>query len=330
MPRLVRRQFLLAAGALLAARRSAGQTTGRMPRIGYLLFGSRTEPPSRERRAFLDGLREFGRIPGRTIEIVYRSAEGEADFMPAVAQELVGLEPDLIAVSGTVAVLAAKRATRTIPIVMLAQGDPVGIGAVPSLAHPAGNVTGVSFLSSDLAPKRLQLSMECIPGLRRVAIISDRNNSNSQAEAHATLDTAETFGLVAESLPQGSSRELAKTLRRLANERPGLLYVTFEGGLAATNRTALAEFGLHHRVPVVSGWHFLTEAGGLLSYAPDIPAMFRRGAYYVDRVLKGAKPADLPIEQPTQVELVLNLRTATAIGVEFPRQLLLQADRIIR
>ena len=324
-----RRAFVIA-GALGAA--APGWAIGqgvRRPRIGYLLFSPVTDPPSRERQAFLDGLREYGHVPGKTVEIVYRSAEGETGFMDAVAEDLVRQRPDVIAVSGTAAVLAAKKATRTIPIVILALGDPVGIGVVPSLSRPAGNVTGVSFISSELTPKRLQLTLECVPRVRRVSIIWDRQNANSRAESRAALAAASKLGLRAESLDLGSDAELARALDRLATERPDLLYVTFEGGLAAANRTVIAEFGLRHRIPIVTGWHAFTEAGALLSYAPDIPSMFRRAAYYVDRVLDGAKPADLPIELPTKVDLVINLRTAKAIGINPPRELLLRADRVV-
>ncbi len=323
----MKRRALLAIGAGTALLPHWLQAqSARLPRIGYLLLTPVTDPPSRERQAFLDGLREFGLHPGKSVEIVYQSAEGEIEFMNAMAQELLKQRPDVIAVSGTVAVLAAKRATRTIPIVMLALGDPVGIGVVSSLARPGGNVTGVSFLSSDLAPKRLQLAVQCVPGAKRLAVIWDRRNTNSRAEAQAVLTVAQQFGLIGDSLGLASDAELARTLDRA---RPDILYVTFEGGLAASNRTTLAEFGLKQRVPVVSGWSFLTEAGGLLSYAPDIPAMFRRAAYYVDRVLKGIKPDQLPIEMPTKVDLTINLRTAKAIGVNVPHELLLRADRLI-
>jgi len=330
MGQVGRRRFLATAGAaaVLAPRWLFAQGV-RRPRIGYLLLTPITEPPSRERQAFLDGLRDYGYVPDKTVEMIYRSAEGEAAFIEATCQDLLKQGPDLIVASGAVAVLGAKEATRSVPIVMLALGDPVGIGAVPSLAKPGGNLTGVSFISSDLAPKRLQLARECVPKARRLAIFWDKRNSNARAEMRATLAAANQLGLVAESLGLASDAELARALGRLASSKPDILYVVFEGQLAAGNRTMLAEFGLQQRIPTVSGWSFLTEAGGLLSYAPDIPAMFRRAAYYVDRVLKGAKPADLPIELPTKVDLVINLRTASTIGITVPRELILRADQVI-
>lgn len=329
MQRIARRRFLLANGALLAAGLARAQAPARNPRIGYLLQNPITEPPSRERQAFLDGLRDYGYVPGGNVELLYTSAEGESEFMDAVARELVAQKPDVIAVSGEPAVLAAKRATSSIPIVMLALGDPVGVGVVSSVARPGGNVTGLAFLSSDLASKRLQLSLECVPGAKRLAIVWNRRNTNSQAEARALQAAAAKMGLVVEPLALTSDAEIAPALERLLARRPDLVYVSFDAGFAAANRTAIAEFGVRQRLPVVSGWYLLTEAGGLMSYAPEIPAMFRRAAYYVDRVLKGARPADLPIELPTKVELVLNLRTAEAIGVRFPQSLLLRADRLI-
>ena len=301
----------------------------RRPRIGYLVVTALTEPPSRERRAFLDGLHEQGYVPGTSAEMVYRSAEGEPEFIDDVCRDLLAQNPDVIAVSGAIATLSAKKATRSVPIVMLAVGDPVGIGAVPSLAKPGGNVTGVSFISSDLAAKRLQLAKECAPRAKSLAVISDSRNPNAREESRAVLAAAKRLGLAAEPLALASDAELTKVLHRLAAARPDILYVAFEGGLVAANRTVIAEFGLRQRLPIVSGWSFLTEAGGLLSYAPDIPAMFYRAAYYVARVLKGSKPATLPIELPTKVDLVINLLTAKTIGLSVPRESLLRVDRVI-
>jgi putative ABC transport system substrate-binding protein len=321
-----RRALLLAALALPSL---AARAQSRMPRIGYLVLGSLTEPPSRERQAFLDGLRERGYVPGKTIEIVYASAENDASFIESVCRDLVAKKPDLIAVSGTEAVMAAKKATRTIPIVMLAIGDPVAIGAVQSLSRPSGNVTGASFLSSDLASKRLELMREIVPKAKRVMVLSNSGNANSLVEADAAADGARKLGLVPEVRAVGNDREMAATLAAMGSGRPDALYVTFTGGLIASNRTLIAESAIKHRVPSVSGWSFFAEAGGLISYAPDIPGTFHRGAYYVERILKGAKPADLPIELPTRVEFVVNLKTAQALGLKIPREVMLRADRVI-
>ena len=322
-----RRAALLALLALASA--SAPSHAQRVPRIGYLLQSPLTEPPSRERQAFLDGLRELGYVPGKTVEIVYRSAEDQPEFMDDMARELLSQKVDLVVVSGVMGTLAAKKATRAIPIVMLALGDPVGVGAVHSLGRPEANVTGVSFISSDLAAKRAQLVKEIVPKSKNIAILWDPGNANARNEATATIAAARKLGMAPRSLALSSDAALRDALHALTTRKPDVLYVAFEGGLVSRNRTLIAEFGVNNRVPVISGWSFMTEAGGLISYAPDIPAMFRRGAYYVHRVLQGAKPAQLPVEQPTKIELVLNRKTARAIGVSFPRSILLRADRVI-
>lgn len=325
-----RRRFLLGAVGVLVMARSGAQPARRVPRVGYLLLTPVTEPPSRERQAFLDGMRERGYVPGRTVEMIYRSAEGELDFLDAIARDLVALAPDVIVVAGEPAAVAAKRATSTVPIVLLGLGDPVGIGIVPSLARPGGNVTGVSFISSDLVSKRLELALACVPRVKRVAVLSDARNSNSQAEARSALAAVSRLGLQVDLHASGSDAEVAAALARIATAKPQLAYVTFEGsGLASANRTSIAEFGLRHRTPVISGWHSLTEAGGLLSYAADIPAMFRRAANHVDRLLNGARPGELAIELPTKIDLVLNRRTAQALGLAFPQDMLLRAERVI-
>jgi putative tryptophan/tyrosine transport system substrate-binding protein len=324
-----RRDAVLSLLAWAAAPCAGFAQRARRPRIGYLLLSPVTDAPSRERQAFLDGLRELGYVPGKTVEIVYRSAENEPAFIDEIARDLVKLGVDVIATSGAAATLSAKRATRDVPIVMLALGDPVGVGAVTSLARPGGNVTGVSFISSDLAPKRVQLIKELVPQARRIAIVWDTRNANARNEAAATVAAARTLDMLPESLGMASDTELAGALEALAARRTDVLYAAFEGGLIASNRTLLAEFGLRHRLPVVSGWSFLSEAGGLMSYAPDIPAMFYRAAFYVHRVLQGEKPESLPIELPTRVELVINLKTAMMLGIVVPRSILLRADRVI-
>ncbi len=301
----------------------------RVPRIGYLLQSPVTEPPSRERQAFLDGLREFGYVPGKTVAIVYRSAEDQPDFMDDMARDLLSQNVDVVVVSGARATLAAKKATRSIPVVMLALGDPVGVGAVESLGRPEGNVTGVSFISSDLAAKRVQLIKELVPKAKSIAILWDPGNANARSEATATIAAARSLGMAPQPLALPSDAALGDMLRDLTTRKPDVLYVAFEGGLVARNRTLIAEFGVKNRVPVISGWSFMTEAGGLISYAPDIPAMFHRSAYYVHRILQGAKPGQLPVEQPRKIELVLNQKTAREIGVSFSQSILLRADRVI-
>lgn len=322
-----RRNALLSLIALVSA--SGPSHAQRVPRIGYLLLSPLTDTPSRERQAFLDGLRELGYVPGATVEIVYRSAENEPDFMDDMARDLLNQKVDVIVVSGAMATLAAKKATRTVPIVMLALGDPIGVGAVQSLGRPEANVTGVSFISSDLAAKRVQLAKEVVPKAKNIAVLWDPRNANAGREAKTAIAAARALGMAPEPLPLSSDAALRAALQGLAKRKPDALYVAFEGGLVTSSRTLIADFGLKNRVPVISGWSFMTDAGGLLSYAPDIPATFRRGAYYVHRVLQGAKPQQLPIEQPTKIELVVNQNTAREIGVSLPRSILLRADRVV-
>jgi putative ABC transport system substrate-binding protein len=325
-----RRAFLAASAATsLASAWPALAQPPRIPRIGYLVLPSLSDVPSRERQAFLDGLRELGYLPGKTIEIIYASAESEIEFLEAACADLLKQKVELIVTSGAQASIAAQKVTRSVPIVFTALGDPVGIGAVHSLARPGGNVTGVSFISSELAGKRMQLLKDLLPAAKRIAVLWNPDNPNSLNEMRAAVAGASTLKLAIQDLPVTSHRELAAALKSLEGRKPDALYVSFEGGLIAAHRGEIAEFGVRARVPVVSGWTFLTEAGGLFSYAPDIPVIYRRAAHYVQRILKGAKPGDLPIELPTTIELVLNAKTARALGVKFPQELLLRADRVI-
>lgn len=328
MDRVPRRRFLIGTIVLATPLRLLAQGV-RVPRIGYLLFVPLVDPPSRQRQAFLDGMRELGYVPGKTVEIVYGSAEGESDFIGDACQHLLRQKVELIVASGPIATLAAKKATRTVPIVMQAVGDPIGIGVVRFLGRPEANVTGVSFISSDLAGKRVQLIRDLVPAARRIAVLWDSNSANARAEAHVALEAAARLGLKAEKVALPSGGDLPRALGRLQANKPDALYVTFEEGIVVNNRSVIAEFGVRHRVPIISGWSSLTEAGGLISYAPDLAAIFRRSAHYVDRILKGTKPAELPVELAHSVEFVINLKTAAALGLEIPQSVLLGADRVI-
>ncbi len=328
MDRGQRRQFLIGTIVLATPLRLLAQGV-RVPRIGYLLFVPLVDPPSRERQAFLDRMRELGHVPGKTVEIFYGSAEGEPDFIDDACQDLLRRKVELIVASGPIATLAAKKATRTVPIVMQAVGDPIGIGVVRFLGRPEANVTGVSFISSDLAGKRVQLIRDLVPAARRVAVLWDSNSANARAEAHAALEAVARLGLKAEKVALPSDGDLPRALGRLQVNKPDALYVTFEEGIVVNNRSVIAEFGVRHGVPMISGWSSLTEAGGLISYAPNLAEIFRRSAYYVDRILKGTKPADLPVELARSVELVINLKTAATLGLRIPQFVLLGADRVI-
>lgn len=321
----------MALSALALALAGAAYPQGaRRPVIGYLLLTPVVEPPTPQRKAFLDGLHEHGYEPGRNVDVVYASAEGNAVFIDDVARDLVRRKPDVIVAAGGIAVLAATRATTTIPIVFMAVGDPVGIGATGSLSRPGRNVTGVSVISSELAAKRVQLIVEVVPSARRVAVLWDSRNANAREEAKAATGAIRRLGLTDVPLPVAADADVLPALRRVHAERADVLYVAFEPDIVAAMRTFIAEFGVRERVPVVSGWSALTDAGALLSYAPDFPAIFRRSAGYVDRILKGTPPHALPVEQPNVVEMVINMRTAAALGIAVPQPLLVRADRIIK
>lgn len=326
-----RRTFLcLCALAGIGAGGPAGaRAQGRRPRIGYLLLVSLNERPSPERQAFLEGLRAYGYVPGKNVDILYASAEGRLEFLDQVTSELLAQKPDLVVTSGAEPTMALRKATQTVPVVFLALGDPIGVGAVRSLSRPEGNVTGVSFISADLAAKRMEMLREVAPSTRRIAILWDRDNRNAQTEAESAIAAAGLLAMTADPVALPSDSEIDPAFRLLAAQKPDALYVAFGQGVIARSRTAIAEFGLRQRVPIVSGWRLMTEGGGLLSYAPDIPSMFQRGAYYAVRILRGTKPSDLPVEQAKVIELVVNARTAKAIGVAIPPSIMLRADRII-
>lgn len=325
-----RRAFL--AGGLscaLAPGRTLAQRP-RVPRIGYLLVNALQEPPSRERRAFLDGLREHGYVPGKTIDIDYASAEGEAMFLGDVAADLLKRGVAVLAASSAPALLAAKKLTSTVPIVMLAIGDPVGLGAVRSLSRPEGNITGVTFLSSELTAKRLELLRTLVPSARRIMLLWDVTNANARLEAAVAREVAHRHSLEVVPVPAAHRGDIENAMARMRSERVDALYVAFEGTLIGQLGATIAEGGRVARVPVVSGWSGIADAGGLLSYAPDVISLYRRAASYVHRILNGARPADLPIEQANTIELVVNAATARQIGIVVPRELLLRADRVIQ
>lgn len=317
---------LLGLAAMPRALRAAGD---RMPRIGYLALESMRDTPSRERQAFIAGLGDVGLVVGKSVEIVYRSAENDAVFLPAMCEELLGEKVDVLATVGALPTIACLQTTRTVPIVFLAAGDPVGIGASESFARPTRNATGVSYILSELAGKRVEYLRLAVPAARRVAFLWDRSNREAQIESMVAQAAARKLGIRADPVPVDTQVSLNRGLERIAREGFDAVYVSFAGGVILRNRTTIAEFGIRHRLPVISAWGFMTEAGGLLSYSPDIQSMFRRSAYYVNRILNGAQPAALPIEQATTIELMINLRTAHRLGITLPPDLLLRADRVI-
>jgi putative ABC transport system substrate-binding protein len=306
------------------------QQPKKVPRIGFLSAGdaARQSIPSEAIRL---ALRELGYIEGQNIAIEYRYAEGKQDRYPEIAAELVRLKVDIIvATGGNVLVRAAKNATKTIPIVMSGAGlDPVEAGLVESLARPGGNVTGITNLSIELGGKRLELLKEAVPKVARIAVLYDPVTPGGVRELKEVLPAAaRALGLTVRSWEVRDADGFEKVFA-LSKQRPDGLYVT-SGPLMNANRNRIAGLALKSRLPSVYSRRESVEAGGLMFYGADLADSYRRVAYYVDRILKGAKPADLPVEQPTKFELVINLKTAKQIGVTIPQSLLYRADKVIK
>ncbi|HVE48703.1 MAG TPA: ABC transporter substrate-binding protein [Casimicrobiaceae bacterium] len=311
------------AGAIAPA---TAQPLAKMHRVGYLAVGSAERGLQ---NPFRDGLRELGWIEGRNVVIEYRFAEGRPERLPELAAELVRSNVDIIVAQPTPAAMAAKNSTRSIPIVMMNVGDPVGVGLVASLARPGGNVTGVAYdVGLGTFTKQLELLKEAIPGVRRVAVISNPTNP-AQALAIKNLVAAKSLELRLALHEARSADDLEPVFARIAGERPDALLVVAEA-LFDLQRTRVAELALKHRLPTMHGIRENVIAGGLMFYGPSISDNARRGATFVDRILKGAKPGDLPVEQPTKFELVFNQKTATALNLTIPQSLLGRADEIVR
>ena len=322
-----RRDFIAGLGGAaawpLAAR---AQQAGRLPTIGFL--GAGTPSPYKQlTAAFVHRLRELGWIEERTVAIEYRWAEGRSERLPVVAAEFVRLKVDVMVMEGTPATLAAKQATSIIPIVFPVSGDPVSAGLVASLARPGGNVTGLSIQQTDLAGKRLELLREVIPGLRRIAMISDPTNSSTVLDLRAALTAAHTLNLDAAVLETRRGEDIASAIEAL-NDRPDALYVV-GSPLMFANRLLITDLALTAHLPTVYGQREFVEADGLISYGPNFPDMFRRTAEFVDKILRGTKPSDIPVEQPTKFDVVINLKVAKGLGLQIPDKLLALADEVI-
>jgi len=301
-------------------------------RIGYLSpVDAATDSPRAE--GIRLALRDLGYIEGQNIAFEYRYTEGKSDRYPELAAELVRLKVDIIVVSGgDRPIRAAKNATKTIPIVMTGQGsDPVRAGHVESLARPGGNVTGLTVLTRELGGKRLELLKEAVPKLARVAVLYDPANRASLHEVKELLPAdARALKLTIEPWEIRAVDDFETVFAALNKQRPDGLYVITAGRVMRPNRKRTAEFALKSRLPSVYGNREIVEAGGLMSYGADLADNYRRVAIYVDKILKGAKPGDLPIEQPTKFELVINLKTANQIGVTIPQKVLARADKVIK
>ncbi len=318
-----RREFITLLGSAavcpLAAR---AQQPAKLPTIGFL--GPNTRSAASEWVvALVQRLRELGWMEGRTITIEYRWAEGREERFAEIAAELVRLKVELIVTSGTPAVMASKKATSVIPIVFATAGDPVGSGLVASLARPGGNVTGLATLANELAGKRLELLREVVPGLRRLAIMGNVGNPFTVLELGDVQAAARTLGLEVVMLEIRRAQDLAPAFEALKS-RADALYVCTDA-LANTNRIRINIAAVGERLPTMHGSRDYVEAGGLMSYGPNFPDLFRRAGDLVDKILRGAKPADLPVEQPTKFDLVVNLTTAKALGLELPTTVLARA-----
>jgi len=320
--------FALSVMLIALAFPAEAQQPGKVPRIGYLIgsslssFATRTE-------AFWQGLRELGYVEGKNIVIEWRSTDGNNDHLPALAAELVGLKVDVIVTAGPAATRFAKEATVIIPIVMAQDTDPVGSGFVASLARPGGNITGLATLASEMGGKQLELLKEIVPKLSRVAVIG---NSTVPGDAQALRETvlaAGAYEIYLRYLDIPDPKDLETTFRAAAKGRADGLLVLGNANLNA-QRKQVVDLAAKHRLPATYTRPEYIDAGGLMYYGTNYPDLFRRAATYVDKILKGAKPAELPVEQPTKFEFVINLKTAKQIGLTIPPAVLARADKVIK
>ena len=324
-----RRAFIgTLAGGLLAAPLAAEAQPAGTRRIGLLETSSPSPARVRLWETLRQRLRELGYLEGHNIAFESRFGEGKPDRLPGLAAELVGLKVDVIVTSGTPASLAAKQATRTIPIVMAQLADPVGAGLVASLGRPGGNVTGLTTQDANLSGKRLEMLREVVPKVSRFAVLIDETSPGSMLIARGTQVAAQSLGVQLQSLGVRGPGELDRAFSAMKEARAGALIVE-SSSLLFTSRTRLADLALKNRLPTVFAQREYAEAGGLMAYSADFSDLFRRTATFVDKILKGAKPADLPVEQPTKFDFVINLKTAKALGLTIPPSLLQRADQVI-
>ena len=328
-----RRRFIgtVASGLLAAPLAAEAQQAAKVPRIGYLLGNLATSPHLLE--AFRQGLRDLGYVEGRNVVIESRDSEGKLERLPALAVELVALKVDVIVVGGTPQALAAMQATRTLPIVFAAVGDPVTDGLVTSLARPGGNVTGFSTSSAapEIIGKRLELLTQSVPGVTRAAVLWQPGGQGERTNKdllHGTDVAARALGLRLQVVEVRGPDDFGRAFSDVTRARAGALTVL--GTTMFFNaRRRLVDLAAKNRMPAVYPLREFVDAGGLMAYGPNLADLFRRAATYVDKILKGAKPADLPVEQPTKFELVINLKTAKALGITIPQSVLARADEVI-
>jgi ABC-type uncharacterized transport system substrate-binding protein len=316
-----------AAAPMLRPLPARAQQAGKMYRVGFM-GNSTAELESNLVGAFRKGLRDLGYQEGRNLVIEYRWAEGNYGRFPALVAELIASKVDVIVTAGTPATLAVQKSKTSIPLVMVAVGDPVGNGIVASLARPGGNITGLSSMAPDLEGKRLELLREVVPNFAHVAVLWNPANPFHTISLRHAHEAAKVLQIKLLSVPVRTADELDDAFAAIIAERPDGLLVLADR-VFLHNRTRLTDFTLHSRLPGVYAHPELVEAGGLMSFGPSYPGMHRRAATYVDKILKGAKPADLPVEQPTTFKLIVNLKAAKAMGLAIPESFLLRADRVI-
>src|SRR3989338_7356674 len=324
-----RRDLLAAAGVLVVAPLAArAQQAARVPRVGFL--GNSTAALEVNLVGpFREGLRDLGYVEGRNVLIEYRWAEGKYERFPALIAELAALKVDVIVTAGTPASLAVKKAAPSIPLVMVAVGDPIGVGLVASLARPGGNITGLTSISAELEGKRLELLREVIPKLSSIAVLWNPKNAFHAIENKEVESAAAALRMKVLYLGVEAQEHIGNAFAQILKERPGALLVLADR-VFLHNRALIMDFAAKHRLPGVYAYLELVEAGGLMSYGPSYADMHRRAATYVDKILKGAKPADLPVQRPIKFELVINLKAAKALGLTIPPNVLARADRVIR
>jgi putative tryptophan/tyrosine transport system substrate-binding protein len=322
-----RREFIAALGCAAAWPLTVrAQQAAKLRTIGFM-SASAPSAISSGVNAFVQRLRELGWIEGRSIATEYRWAEGRFERLAGFAADFVRQKVDIIVAEGTVAVVAAKQATATIPIVFPVAGDPIGNKLVASLARPGGNATGLSIQATDLAPKRLELFREVVPGLTRLAIMANVSSPNTALEVGEVQATVRTLGLEATAVEVRRAEDIAPAFEALKG-RADALYVAPDP-LVLSNRVRINALALGLRLPTMYAYRDYVETGGLVSYGTNLTDLFRRAGDYVDRILRGAKPSELPVEQPTKFELVINLTTAKALGLKIPEAFLLRADEVI-
>jgi putative ABC transport system substrate-binding protein len=321
--------LILILSLLTAPPAANAQQRGKIPRIGVLLPGSPSPEYDRRLDAFRQGLRELGYIDTQNILLEYRWAHAQDEHMADLVAELLRLQVDVLVIDSVRAGLAAKRATSTLPIVLATAGDPVGIGLVESLARPGGNITGMSIMHAELGAKRLEMLKDMVPTAARVAVLLNPDNPNAQLQWRELEVAAPRLDMQLQAVEVRRATDIEHACATVAGWRADALLVIDDPTLVPARQTEIVDCAARHRLPTMTGLRSMVDAGGLMSYGASFPDMFRHAATFVVKILQGAKPSDLPVEQPTKFELVLNLKTAQTLGLTVPPLLLAQADEVI-